>query len=123
MYQCNFGTAIYGPTTRLAEANEFPYIVSIMKLSNNTVPGIHAFSKCSGTLVSRQDVLTSEHCLSSTFTRGFKVMVGSHDLAHTTAYFPMFIMTYEHWTIYRRRRLDRFDHDIAFIKVNYTLKI
>ena len=94
-----------------------------MKLSNTSIPGLHAFSQCTGSLVSRQDVLTAEHCLRTTFTEGFKVMVGSHDLAHTTAHFPMFVMSYEHWIIYRRRRLDRSEHDIAFIKVNYTLKI
>ncbi|XP_011500639.1 PREDICTED: trypsin theta-like [Ceratosolen solmsi marchali] len=114
---CNFATveALIGENVRSAGESEFPFIVAIIKTiyENN----MQRNYKCAGTLISRKDVLTSEHCLTSEYLARIHVLVGSSYLNRTVRHYPLWWTTYDQWAVYSFRDLEFPTNDIGILNL------
>jgi hypothetical protein len=73
--------------------------------------------RCTATLISAQDAITSEHCLYSLLPMQFKLLVGSNDLRQAVKYNCFWWWGYNYWATQRGIRPEFRQNDIAFIKV------
>jgi V8-like Glu-specific endopeptidase len=95
--------------------NEFPFIVAITKhylVDNQQMNYI-----CTGSLISKNDVLTSEHCMEGHHLTGIRVIVGSSYLNHGSVYYPEWWITYDQWAVYNGRTIEHEVNDIAILNV------
>jgi hypothetical protein len=102
---CNFVNALAGENVKSAEENEFKYVVSILEIDNSTLVPIEMYHRCTGTLVSKQDVLTAEHCVNNIFPSAIKMLIGSIDLRLGTIFSPLFFVPYIP---------ERYEHDVEY---------
>jgi secreted trypsin-like serine protease len=109
--------ALIGENIRIANVGEFPFVVSIITLSNitNEPARLH---RCTASLISRQDVITSEHCLRALDATGYKILMGSCNLIRARSYFPLFWVSYNFWARHSDIRRQYLSNDIAITKVN-----
>ena len=118
--QLNFSNALLGQNVTQAYEYEFPYVVSIMRISteNETLENLH---RCTGTIISRQDILTAEHCLRDLTPYGFRIMIGSSDLYNCIEYYSLWWLSYNRWAYLTNTDLQNEDNDVAIGKVNEIL--
>jgi secreted trypsin-like serine protease len=109
--------ALAGENVKSANENEFKFVVSILTIDNSLQLPIERFHRCTGTLVSKQDILTAEHCMQDILPSSVKVLVGSIDLALSTEFRPMFFLPFENWSQQNEIWMEHQNNDIAFIKV------
>jgi hypothetical protein len=108
---------LVGTNVRPAEVNEFPFIVSLMRITSiNPDPLTDHF--CAGSMISRKDVLTSEHCTSMDVPTGIKVVVGSIDLRGGNEYFINWWMSYDQWATAKGILIELIENDISIIRVS-----
>jgi hypothetical protein len=60
---------------------------------------------CSGTLVTRRDILASDHCLKNRVPEDIQINAGSFDLLQTDIYSVLWWVTYETWAMHRSMRI------------------
>ncbi|XP_011500640.1 PREDICTED: chymotrypsin BII-like [Ceratosolen solmsi marchali] len=114
---CNFATveALIGENVRLAGESEFPFIVAIMRyvLENN----MRRNYICAGTLISRKDILTAEHCLTAQHLTGIYVLAGSSNIDQTYKYYPEWWITYDQWANSNNHVIEMTDNDIGILNL------
>ncbi|XP_011500583.1 PREDICTED: uncharacterized protein LOC105364372 [Ceratosolen solmsi marchali] len=114
---CNFATveALIGENVRLAGESEFPFIVAIMRyvLENN----MRRNYICAGTLISRKDILTAEHCLTAQHLTGIYVLAGSSNIDQTYKYYPEWWITYDQWANSNNHVIEIADNDIGIVNL------
>jgi hypothetical protein len=91
--------------------------VAISKYYMRNYPHIEVNYICTGTLISRNDVLTSEHCLRNERLTRMYVMVGSSYLDSGTIYYPEWWQSYDQWAVFNNLEIVDDVNDIAFLNV------
>ncbi|XP_011501473.1 PREDICTED: trypsin iota-like [Ceratosolen solmsi marchali] len=84
-----------GENVKQVRNNEYPYIVSIVKIS--TVPTESIVHICTGTLIAKRDVITIGHCLINQHIWSIRVMVGSIHLDAGLKFYPLWWKMYNEW--------------------------
>jgi hypothetical protein len=103
-----------------AQENEFDFVVSLMKkgiLTSNPVMD-HI---CTGTLITRKDIVTAEHCIRGRDISRTEIMLGSVDLKKCFTYYILWWITYEEWAEIEKIHLEFILNDIAVIRVIESL--
>jgi secreted trypsin-like serine protease len=109
--------ALIGRSVREVEEGEFPNVVCIARYSIH--PNLLQYNiKCTGTLVSRDHILTSDHCFQNMGLRSLYVLVGSRDLRQTTRHYIYWWLTFNNWASTQDMEIEFDTNDIAIIKVN-----
>jgi secreted trypsin-like serine protease len=103
---------------RSAAENEFPFIVAISKSYRQDTLNLNYF--CAGTLISRKDVLTSEHCLRDQNLNRITVLVGSSYLDRGLRYYPSWWITFDQWAVQNNHEIVHEVNDIALLNVIMT---
>jgi hypothetical protein len=105
-----------------AEPNEFSFMVSIMNIQSGGL-NVTRDLICSGTLISYEDVLTSEHCFNVAETSvGFVIILGSINLLQGIKYYISWWITYDQWAIETKTFIKYVENDIAILRVSYSSK-
>jgi V8-like Glu-specific endopeptidase len=105
-----------GQNIRDAQENEFPYVVSFMRIGLfMTNPQLNHI--CTGTLITRKDVVTSEHCIVGRQISNSKIMVGSVNLRITRRYYILWWISYKQWANGQNITIQFSINDIAVVRV------
>jgi secreted trypsin-like serine protease len=108
--------ALIGRNVRDAGENEYPFIASILRiLTEDESEIVYA---CVGALISRKDVLTTNHCMDDEELNKIKIIIGSTYLTGTNKYYPLWWKSYNDWMQEKRKNLEFRLNDIAIIRVN-----
>jgi hypothetical protein len=108
---------LVGINIRPSEDNEFPFIVSIMQI-NYINPDPTMDHLCAGSMISRKDVLTSEHCISMEVPNAIKVIVGSTNLYDGNEYFINWWISYDQLKNSQENEIEFIENDISIIRVS-----
>jgi secreted trypsin-like serine protease len=100
MYNFVHSKPIIGQNVVVAEEFEFPFIVFITVAPDRYYDPLGPFY-CSGSLVTRRDVLASDHCLRNRVPEDLQVNIGSYDIRTSDIYRPEWWVTYETWAMHR----------------------
>jgi V8-like Glu-specific endopeptidase len=106
-----------GRNIRDAQENEFPYVVSVMRMRIFNADPIRDHS-CTGTLISRKDIVTAEHCVEAEDLLATKIVVGSNNLRECESYFIFWWTTYKHWAMRSNIPIEFYMNDVAVIRVS-----
>ncbi|XP_011495563.1 PREDICTED: chymotrypsin-2-like [Ceratosolen solmsi marchali] len=109
-----------GANVRDAMEDEFSYVVSISRidLEDASKPNEHF---CTGTLITRQDVLTSAHCMESEALSTTLVIVGSINLTEGITYKPLWWITYNLWTDMKEMQRKFTNNDIGNLRLYHEV--
>jgi hypothetical protein len=114
--------AMVGPNIRHPNPNEYLYVVSIVRVDSENTTQTEKF--CIGTLVTRKDILTAEHCLVDEALAHLAIIAGSIDFRAGTRYSLFWWLTYEYWFIQFQIPFEHNINDIAMLRVrNYSMKL
>jgi hypothetical protein len=107
--------AIIGYEVRPAQPNEFPALVGIA----NHVPHspLNQRLVCTGTLITADHVLSSQHCFYNIEYNHLEIIIGSHDLRLGNIYFPIWGISFDNWAEVNNIVRPCDDNDIAILKV------
>jgi secreted trypsin-like serine protease len=110
-----------GDNVRAAEENEFLFIVAIAKyyLSNY----LRYNYVCTGSLITKKDILTSAHCLQVRRKYGIVILVGSSHIQRTTRFYPEWWITFDQWAIQNSYERKYTNNDMAIIHVNILVNL
>jgi hypothetical protein len=119
--QSNFvgGKALVGQEIRNALTDEFPYVVSMIRIE----PEAHNLQSshfCTGTLISHQNILTGAHCILDENIVSVRIIVGSVNLYHGKQYVPLWWISFNDWAESRSIPILYQVNDIACIKVQFS---
>ncbi|XP_011495557.1 PREDICTED: chymotrypsin-2-like [Ceratosolen solmsi marchali] len=111
---------MHGVNVRFAREGEFPFVVSITNtIQNNQRP--EANHVCTGTLVSKRDVVTADHCVSTFTDQTITIIAGSHDIRHGTRYGVLWWLSYNQFSTIQHS-IPVYEHnDITMIRLNQTV--
>jgi V8-like Glu-specific endopeptidase len=73
---------------------------------------------CTGTLITRKDVVTSEHCVLAEELQNSKIVVGSINLRECQDYFIFWWITYEQWAVAHNIDVEFNMNDVAVVRVS-----
>ncbi|XP_011495224.1 PREDICTED: chymotrypsin-2-like [Ceratosolen solmsi marchali] len=112
---------MHGVNVRFAREGEFPFVVSITNMNrNNQRP--EANHVCTGTLVSKRDVVTTDHCVLGFLYHVIEIIVGSHDIRQGTRYFVLWWLSFNQFSTIQRS-IPVYEHnDIMMIRLNQTIQ-
>jgi secreted trypsin-like serine protease len=108
---------LYGQKVRNARRTEFPFIVSIIRIPNpsNALLPNHI---CTGTLITRRDVVTCEHCIVDERIQRVRIIVGILDVREGVRHKALWWMTYDNWAA-QNTQSELENNDLCNIRVNY----
>jgi hypothetical protein len=95
-YDFVFMEPMFGQLVRSVEDNEFLFAVALM-MNNNVNPDLVNDFICSGSLVTRQDVITSAHGIENIQVDQVLIYAGSIDLINSRHYKILWWITYNDW--------------------------
>ncbi|XP_011503421.1 PREDICTED: trypsin-4-like [Ceratosolen solmsi marchali] len=103
-----------GRNVQIAAENEYPFIVSIIRISqHNTNSVLHC---CTGSLITRKDIATVEHCLENEQEDSMRVVVGAVDYRQGVRFPIQWWITYDVWAIFNGIAIDFEVNDVANIR-------
>jgi hypothetical protein len=112
---------LVGVNVREARQNEFPFIVSLLHFNpNNPIPETNHI--CTGSLITRKDVATAEHCVMSENLSAIQVHYGSVNLRFGIKRFLLWWISYDHWATSIRMTTEFYINDVANIRVGLFSK-
>jgi hypothetical protein len=88
-------SALTGQNIRHPNPNEYLYVVSFIRADSQNTTLIEPM--CIGTLVTRKDVLTAEHCVEGEELPYTAIVAGSSDFRTGTRYPLFWWLTYDWW--------------------------
>jgi hypothetical protein len=91
-------------------------IVALAFINSNRSTSDNIF--CTGALITKYHILTSEHCFDYSLNFPYVIVAGSNDVNFGTTYYPSWWLSYDQWCNSRRIRITEPNNDIALIKVN-----
>ncbi|XP_011495567.1 PREDICTED: uncharacterized protein LOC105360373 [Ceratosolen solmsi marchali] len=95
-YNLKSVNAIIGNNVRQVNTGEFKFIVSLMKINRaNSIPNEAHY--CTGSLITRKDVLSCAHCLDEEELESSQVLIGSSDLRFGEMLYIYWWITYDQW--------------------------
>ncbi|XP_011503386.1 PREDICTED: trypsin-4-like [Ceratosolen solmsi marchali] len=95
--QFSFVRPLEGPNVRNARANEFPFVVSIMRLKSGQYLQPENDHVCTGSLITLRDVATAAHCVVNEMKISIRIIIGSTDIRLGQRYYPFWWLTYDVW--------------------------
>jgi secreted trypsin-like serine protease len=96
---------------------EFPYVVALSRINNNDPSILNVI--CIGTLITKKDVLTCEHCLEDEEQTEIQIIAGSYDITCGLKYTVYWWLTHDQWAVQMYIPLQFTNNDIAIIRVKY----
>jgi hypothetical protein len=100
--------------------NEFHYIASILTTVGETFDPLVDIV-CSGTLISKQDIITTQHCLKNKLPVQVHIYMGSGDLTLNQGYHANWWISYDEWANHNNVPVQSAGHEITMLRVNYTV--
>ena len=110
---------LVGQNVRRVRGNEFPFVVAI---GNNFFQDLQDHI-CTGSLISRNHVLTAASCLKNVALERLRVKIGSSDILSANDFEVSWWLSYEEWAQLNNMPPDHEDHDVAIIKVTKNVQI
>jgi hypothetical protein len=118
MYGFTHSKAVRGQNVRTVGENDFPYVAFITVTADRYFNPLNPFV-CTGSLISQQYILCSEHCLKDKSIDDIVIHVGSHDRQYSNIYNPEWWVSYELWTMHKSRRISNpGEYLLSIIRVN-----
>jgi V8-like Glu-specific endopeptidase len=105
-----------GQNIRHPNINEYLYVVSVVRVDSHNITRYDKI--CIGTLVTRKDVLTAEHCLEGEELPYTAIVAGSINFRTGTRYPLFWWLTYENWLSQLRAAAEFRFNDIAMLRVS-----
>jgi hypothetical protein len=113
---------LIGENIRRARHNEVSSQVAILKRVGDTIlPDRDVI--CSGVLISKQDVLTAEHCIQGEEIHNILITAGSKNILLSSKFYPSWWISYDQWRRQINKRIPKPWNDIAIIRVHYFFNI
>jgi hypothetical protein len=105
-----------GQDVKPVRQGQYTFVVSIMQITAD--PNPQQDHICMGTLVTKRDVLTNEHCMRSENLNEIQLIIGSNSLLHGTKYYPLWWKTYDEWCLEKNIPIQFDINDVAIIRVS-----
>jgi secreted trypsin-like serine protease len=110
--------ALQGSNVIMADSNVFGFVVSLMRMETERPP-LEYDHICSGSLISKRDVLIAAHCIVNEEKESVSIVAGSTDLRQGRKYLISWWITHELWNDINNIESNFNDNDIAIIRVSW----
>ncbi|XP_011495226.1 PREDICTED: trypsin iota-like [Ceratosolen solmsi marchali] len=107
-----------GQNVRRASPSELNFVISFKRINYTNNYQRENDHESTGSLISRKDVLTSEHGFAFVQTTGFEILVGSVDLRAGRTYSAIWWITHTQWSTINRVPIKNPVNDIAIIRLS-----